>query len=429
MHMRPQPCQEPIVPAEPSAATQLWQRLNAPAWPLPLSALPAGSALVGGAVRDALLGRLAPQPDIDVVVPGGAIPLCRSLARRLGGSAVVLDQERDIARLVLQGWCFDLAAREGDCLSVDLQRRDYSINAIALPLAPGTPLLDPTGGLASLQRRELVAISEANLLSDPLRLLRGLRLASELGFSIAAETWGWIAQHRATLQAVAGERVLAELQKLACAPDGAHGLGQVLQSGLLDPWLGPGIALHEPLARLTPAGAQALGLNAAEQAWALPVARLACIADGAALERLRSSRALQKQVQLLRQHWQRLAGRAPAALQESERFALHRDLEADLPALLLLLPPGCRQAELLGRWRSADDPLCHPRPPLDGNQLQQQLGLGAGPRLGRLLIYLSQERAFARLPAKADRAQVLALARQWLEENGPAEPNATRRRD
>jgi tRNA nucleotidyltransferase (CCA-adding enzyme) len=258
MHMRPQPCQEPIVPAEPSAATQLWQRLNAPAWPLPLSALPAGSALVGGAVRDALLGRLAPQPDIDVVVPGGAIPLCRSLARRLGGSAVVLDQERDIARLVLQGWCFDLAAREGDCLSVDLQRRDYSINAIALPLAPGTPLLDPTGGLASLQRRELVAISEANLLSDPLRLLRGLRLASELGFSIAAETWGWIAQHRATLQAVAGERVLAELQKLACAPDGAHGLGQVLQSGLLDPWLGPGIALHEPLARLTPAGAAGL---------------------------------------------------------------------------------------------------------------------------------------------------------------------------
>jgi tRNA nucleotidyltransferase (CCA-adding enzyme) len=96
---------------------------------------------------------------------------------------------------------------------------------------------------------------------------------------------------------------------------------------------------------------------------------------------------------------------------------------------LLLLPPGCRQAELLGRWRSADDPLCHPRPPLDGNQLQQQLGLGAGPRLGRLLIHLSQERAFARLPAKADRAQVLALARQWLEENGPAEPNATRRRD
>lgn len=176
------------MPAEPSAATQLWQRLNPPAWPLPLSALPTGSALVGGAVRDALLGRLAPQPDIDVVVPGGAIPLCRSLARRLGGSAVVLDQERDIARLVLQGWCFDLAAREGDCLSVDLQRRDYSVNAIALPLAPGAPLLDPTGGLASLQRRELVAISEANLLSDPLRLLRGLRLASDLGVNGQGES-------------------------------------------------------------------------------------------------------------------------------------------------------------------------------------------------------------------------------------------------
>ena len=420
------------MPAEPTAAEQLWQRLNAPAWPLPLSALPPGSALVGGAVRDALLGRLAQQPDLDLVVPQGAIPLCRSLARQLGGSAVVLDQERDIARLVVQGWCFDLAAQEGACLAADLQRGDYSINAIALPLDPGAALLDPTGGLASLQRRELVAISEANLLSDPLRLLRGLRLACELGFGIEAETWGWIAQHRATLQAVAGERVLAELQKLACAPDGAHGLGQVLQSGLLDPWLGPGIALQEPLARLTPAEAQGLGLNAAEQAWALPVARLACIADGAALGRLRSSRALQKQVQQLRQHRQRLAGRAPAALQESERFALHRDLEADLPALLLLLPPGCGQSELLTRWRSADDPLCHPRPPLDGNQLQQLLGLSAGPQLGQLLNHLSQERAFERLPTDADGAAVLALARQWLDqkpENTPAKPNATRRRD
>jgi len=417
------------VPAEPTAATQLWQRLNAPAWPLPLSALPPGSALVGGAVRDALLGRLAPQPDIDVVVPGGAIPLCRSLARRLGGSAVVLDQERDIARLVLQGWCFDLAAQEGACLSIDLQRRDYSINAMALPLAPGTPLLDPTGGLTSLRRRELVAISEANLLSDPLRLLRGLRLACELGFSIAAETWGWIAQHRATLQAVAGERVLAELQKLACAPAGAHGLGQVLQSGLLAPWLGPAAALEEPLARLTPSAASALGLNEAEQAWALPLARLACIADGPALGRLRSSRALQKQVQLLRQHWQRLGERPPAALDEPERFALHRDLQADLPALMVLLPPGCQQSELMARWRTGDDPLCHPRPPLDGNQLQQLLGLTAGPLLGQLLTHLSQERAFGRLPPDADSAAVLALARQWLLENGPAQPKATRRRD
>ena len=417
MHMRPQPCQDPIVPAGADTAERLWRRLDPQAWPLPLHALPAGSTLVGGAVRDALLGRLSAQPDLDLVVPGGAIALARSLARQLGGSAVVLDQQRDIARLVLRGWCFDLAAQEGPNLAVDLQRRDYSINAIALPLPPGTPLLDPTGGLDALSRRQLVAISEANLLSDPLRLLRGLRLAAELNFNLEPRTWGWIQHHSASLAAVAGERVLAELEKLACAPDGASGLLQVVHSGLLAPWLPPQLPLQAPLAALTPSQACAVGLTAAEQAWALPLARLACLADGAALARLRSSRALQKRVQQLRQQWQVLDGRPLDQLDESQRFALHRQLEADLPALLLL---GSTPATpLLRRWRDGGDPLFHPRPPLDGAVLQQRLGLPPGPLLGQLLSHLSQERAFGRLARDSDRETeheaVLNAAHRWLQ--------------
>jgi tRNA nucleotidyltransferase (CCA-adding enzyme) len=417
MHMRPQPCQDPIVPARADAAERLWRRLDPQAWPLPLNALPAGSALVGGAVRDALLGRLSAQPDLDLVVPRGAIALARSLARQLGGSAVVLDQQRDIARLVLRGWCFDLAAQEGPDLAVDLQRRDYSINAIALPLPPGTPLQDPTGGLDALGRRQLVAISEANLLSDPLRLLRGLRLAAELNFNLESRTWGWIQHHSTSLESVAGERVLAELEKLACAPAGAAGLEQVLHSGLLKPWLPPQRPLQAPLAALTPSQACTVGLTAAEQAWALPLARLACLADGPALARLRSSRALQKRVQLLRQQWQLLDGRQLDQLDEDQRFALHRQLEADLPALLLL---GTTPATpLLQRWRDGGDPLFHPRPPLDGAVLQQGLGLPPGPVLGQLLSHLSQERAFGRLARDSDRETereaVLNAARRWLE--------------
>ena len=76
---------------------------------MPLEALPAEAALVGGAVRDALLGRLKPRPDLDLVVPCDGVELVRRLAERLGGAAVVLDRERAIARLVLKGWTIDVA--------------------------------------------------------------------------------------------------------------------------------------------------------------------------------------------------------------------------------------------------------------------------------------------------------------------------------
>ena len=82
-------------------AQALWQRLLAEPWPLPLQALPAGTALVGGAVRDGLLGCLEPQPDLDFVVDGDAIALTRQLARDHGGTVVILDVDHNIARLVL----------------------------------------------------------------------------------------------------------------------------------------------------------------------------------------------------------------------------------------------------------------------------------------------------------------------------------------
>ncbi|MFZ9464110.1 MAG: CCA tRNA nucleotidyltransferase, partial [Vulcanococcus sp.] len=69
------------------------------------------------------------------MLPGDAVALCRQLQRHHGGSAVVLDAGRSIARLVLKGWSVDLARQEGGSLSADLQRRDYTINAMALPLA------------------------------------------------------------------------------------------------------------------------------------------------------------------------------------------------------------------------------------------------------------------------------------------------------
>ena len=221
------------------AAEQAWKALRPARWPLEPGCFPTGSGLVGGAVRDALLQRLGPYPDLDLVVPSGAIKLCQRLARQHRGTAVVLDAERDMARLVLGPWNLDLAAQEGPDLINDLQRRDYGINALGLPLTPGEALLDPTGGLDDLAQGQLRALSEANLLADPLRLLRGVRLAAELTFTLESHTSALIYRHAATLPQVAAERVLAELEKLANCPGGDAGLQQASDLGLLQPWETP----------------------------------------------------------------------------------------------------------------------------------------------------------------------------------------------
>ena len=393
-----------------SAAAVAWSVLRAEDWPVPISAFPDDAALVGGAVRDALLNRLGPAPDLDLVVAEGAIALSKTLSKRFGGSPVVLDAERDIGRLVIRGWSVDLARREGQSLADDLQRRDYSVNAMALPLAQRDQLVDPHGGLEHLQRRQLVALAERNLLDDPLRLLRGVRLASELESELDDTTTGWIQRHRDRLSSVAGERVLAELEKLCQSPQGQQGLQRCLDWGLLAPC--PALA---PLAPLTAEQASSRGLSEQECQEALPLARMAAVLDGTGLQQLKSSRKLQQRVQRLR-HWQqRLGAQNPAehaqALKEAERLQLHRDLSSDLPALLLHWPAPAAKA-WLRRWRDPEDRLFHPRAAINGDQLQQELGLKASPQLGSLLQFLMLEQAFGRLDGTAE---ALERARQWLE--------------
>ena len=434
-------------------AQRLWQRLAPEQWPVPPTSLPPGSALVGGAVRDALLGRLARKPDLDLVVPGDAVALARRLADQRGGAVVVLDRERSIARLVLRGWTVDLARQQGQNLREDLLRRDFSANALALPLSPPAPtaahaateadavpeanpdcyapasceLVDPSGGLQDLAQGRLRAISEVNLLADPLRLLRGVRLAWELGLSLEPRSEAWIQCHHDQLAEVAGERILTELERLAACPQGHRGLAQAVTLGLVDAAAdlpapsgnGTTKQLERDLAGLHPQAAQERGLEPAEAHWALPLARLATVLAPATLQRLRASRRLQQSCQRLR-HWrQELAAVAGNhdRLAEEPRYALQRDLESNLPALALLADPAWSPSALR-RWRDPDDPLFHPRPPLDGAALQARLGLSPGPRLGALLDHLCRERAFGRLnrDTNDDDGQTLTMARRWLND-------------
>lgn len=427
MHMPPDPKGQIILACLSSLHQELWKRLAPASWPLPLSLLPCGTALVGGAVRDGLLGRLGERPDLDLVVPGDGVALARQLAQELGGTVVELDRERAIGRLVLKGWTMDLARQEGGCLTADLSRRDYTVNAMALRLPIGQEalaLVDPLHGLGDLQRRELRAIAEANLLDDPLRLLRGIRLAGELGFSLTEQTWEWIVRHRACLASVAGERVLAELLRLVGSVD-----GELLQrSGLLESWAPQPAGERQPCAvtaHLTLEQARLRGLTDEEAEAALPLARLSALLDEKALSSMHASNRLRRRCRQLRRWRQRLTSRGLplrqrgfAGLPEAEQLELHRQLAEDLPALLLDLPVAVAEVAL-PRWRDAGDPLFHPRPPLDGQDLQKHLGLRPGPRLGLLLDHLTAARAFGRLP-REDPSQETALkaAQDWLDATG-----------
>ena len=371
-----------------------------------------GSVLVGGAVRDAFLNRLSDAPDLDLVVPDNALKSTRQLAQKLGGACVVLDEQRDMARLVLGGWTIDLARQEGETLEDDLNRRDYRLNAIALSF-DGTPrLIDPTGGLEDLHEARVVAVKEANLQADPLRLLRGLRLIAELQMRLDAQTLKMLQRNRSLLPRAAPERIQAELLRLVAAPAADRAMATLLELELLKPWTNQASATGNQL-RIGATKTSEL-LTDSERRQALPLARLTQLLPDSGLKDLRFSRRQMQRCERLRYWIKRSTASGgcpcPDALTEPERLQLHMDLEQDLAALILTWPAALQQ-RWLERWRDPQDPLFHPRPPLNGTDLQEALQISPGPTLGALIQHLSLERAYGRV---STREQALNAARSWL---------------
>jgi hypothetical protein len=147
-----------------------------------LSQHPHAVYLVGGAVRDAVRGEAS--HDLDFVVASDAIRLTFKVADRLGVPAYVLDQERDIGRVVLADTTLDFARMRGT-LADDLQERDFTVNALALPATAQfyESIIDPCGGLDDLKARRLQLTHPQALSADPVRALRAVRqsLESESG--------------------------------------------------------------------------------------------------------------------------------------------------------------------------------------------------------------------------------------------------------
>ncbi len=179
--------------------------------------------VVGGAPRDRLLGR--ETDDIDVVLTGDVAAAARELGRRVGGTPFALSDEFGAWRVVAHdhSWQVDLNPLRGGSLEDDLRLRDFTINAIAEPLAGGE-LIDPLGGAADLAARRLRAASPRAFADDPLRVLRLVRFAVELGLEGDAAALDAARREAPGLAGVAGERVFGELRRVLAADAVLDGL-------------------------------------------------------------------------------------------------------------------------------------------------------------------------------------------------------------
>jgi poly(A) polymerase len=201
-----------------------------------------GVWIVGGAIRDAALGREV--RDVDLAIARDEGHAAREVGAAAGGHAFKLSEEFASWRALAGdgGWHVDITRLRGDGIEADLALRDFTVNAIAVPLADlAAPPVDPYGGLADLEVRVLRAVSRRSFADDPLRILRAARLAAGLGMEVDPETAALARAEASRAGEPAGERQFAELRLLLTGPDPIRGLNVVDELGAM-PGLLPELA-------------------------------------------------------------------------------------------------------------------------------------------------------------------------------------------
>lgn len=173
--------------------------------------------LVGGFIRDILLGRSS--RDIDILVVSDLEGVVRSAEQVLSAVSFSLGERFSTKRIVVGDLTVDFSPLYGTSLINDLLRRDFTINSIALPLSIDVPvsvesLIDPSGGLRDLEEGVICVNSENSLIEDPVRILRAFRFSAELSFTIEDVTKTLIEHHASRLNECAGERIREELARM-----------------------------------------------------------------------------------------------------------------------------------------------------------------------------------------------------------------------
>ncbi len=374
-----------------------------------LGFLPKGSYLVGGYIRDIILGREPEKVDLDIVVPLNAIEIGKKIAENIGSRLIVLDEKREVVRIIFNNIYIDIANQVTTTIEGDLYSRDFSINSIAF-LFDKKCLFDPFNGLKDLEISLLRTHSEKNLLNDPLRILRCFRFVSELNFKIDFNLITFIKKNKGKLYLVAKERINYEIQRIV---NGANALEAVLLIKKLNIFGTDNLSEDSFFLDLEKINYAELNQNEKEKF--LPSFFIAQILDVVSLEKLKFSKAEIEKTKLLRKWHFLVEKKNIAQFTESDRFALHSELEMFLPSFIFYLPQNLR-LDWLNRWRDNDDKLFHPANLLNGDEIKKNFKIKDGPLFGELLHYLSKELAYKRLN---NFDEAIYKAKLWIEQNAP----------
>jgi poly(A) polymerase len=190
-----------------------------------------GVFIVGGTIRDILLGQ-APK-DFDIAVAGDPKLFSEKLAHRLSSRPILMGHPgRETIRIVSEKIVYDIVRLNGATIADDVKNRDFTINAMAYSLSDNR-LIDPLRGRDDLRNGIIRMVSEESLINDPVRMLRAFRLGAALGFVIEPKTLERIQYHRFLMTGSAAERIKAELFKLFQNRRSFPYLRQMASTGIL----------------------------------------------------------------------------------------------------------------------------------------------------------------------------------------------------
>lgn len=402
--------------------------LSPDSWPFDRELLPQPAYLVGGAVRDSLLGRQANELDLDFVIPRQAVKTASQIANRYRAGFVLLDAERQIARVVFDRATVDIAEMEGETIEEDLQRRDFTINAIAYdPFAE--KYIDPLDGQRDLQAEIIKMVKPENLEDDPLRLLRAYRQGAQLGFAIAPKTLATIRELAPKLSGIAVERVRVELGYLLNNSRGMWWIEEAWLDGLLSIWF-PSAGDRFSVAKAIEPSAAILAENWAQlgaqlSVWVrdtiktslLSIGKLAILVNPepavaeAELMELKYSNAEIKAAIAVVKSLPQFKNAAPE-LSVREQYFLFREVGRMFPALAVVaVASGITVdaiAPLVDRYLNPEDIVAHPTPLLSGNDLIAALKLPKGPTIGKLLLEIQLARVEGRISTKTEALELAA---------------------
>jgi tRNA nucleotidyltransferase (CCA-adding enzyme) len=408
-------------------------------WPFSLDLLPDEAYLVGGSVRDSLgrlrhrlLHRQATYLDLDFVLPNNAVKTASTIARACGAGFVVLDEARQIARVVFDQTTVDFAQQQGESLEEDLRRRDFTINAIAYH-PHRQILIDPLGGAADIARKTIRMVSYQNLQADPLRLMRAYRQAAQLGFSLEPSTQAAIAELASQLSQVSIERVRHELDALLSTPAGGEQLAAIWQNRLLAFCL-PHFDSRslEQMAAIDHAQREKLPLYTEHlRGWLKPVPAglYRSWIKAAKLSRLVSAEISQAEAELTALKYSRseiqavltlLKAQPSITAMQSGEFSRVQQFylfklakESFLAVALLACSQGVSSAliqAMIERFLDPQDEIAHAQPLITGNLLIKQLKIKPGPKVGQWLKAVEMAQAEGKLHSRDE-----AIA--WIQQH------------